>query len=80
VTDAEGVTLADLANVPLFLASGRPVTDKTGLTGRFNVHLEYAPPEDARVNGRLGTRGSTNELSLPPRRASSPMRVEALSL
>jgi len=52
VTDEEGVTLADLAKFSLLLASGRPVNDKTGLTGRFNVHLEYAPPEDARVNGQ----------------------------
>lgn len=49
--DAEGITLDELTNIHLYLAAGRPVADKTGLTGRFNFHLEYAPPEGTRVNG-----------------------------
>jgi uncharacterized protein (TIGR03435 family) len=49
--DAEGVTLDDLATFHLFLAAGRPVANRTGLTGTFNVRMEYAPPEGTRVNG-----------------------------
>jgi len=51
VTDAEGATIADLTTFSLYLAAGRPITDKTGLTGKYNVHLEYAPPEGTRLNG-----------------------------
>jgi uncharacterized protein (TIGR03435 family) len=38
--DSKGVLVAVLAD---FLSSimGRPVVDKTGLTGRFDFHLEY---------------------------------------
>ena len=52
VTDAEGVTIDDLAKVSLYLAAGRPITDRTGLTGKYNVHLEYAAPEGTRLNGQ----------------------------
>jgi len=51
VLDVEGMTLDELADVHLYLAAGRPVTNKTGLTGRFNFHMEYAPPEGTRFNG-----------------------------
>jgi uncharacterized protein (TIGR03435 family) len=26
---------------------GRPLVDKTGLTGTFDIHLEFSPDEDA---------------------------------
>ena len=29
----------------LSLTAGRPVVDKTGLTGRYNIDLEWAPDE-----------------------------------
>jgi uncharacterized protein (TIGR03435 family) len=53
VLDAEGLTLDQLADVHLFLAAQRPVVNKTGLTGRFNFTMEYAPPEGTRINGGL---------------------------
>ena len=44
--EADGLTIADLVRFHLFVAAGRPVNDKTGLTGKFDFHLEYAR-EDA---------------------------------
>ena len=43
VLDAEGLTISDLVRFHLFVAAGRPVNDKTGLTGKFDFHMEYAP-------------------------------------
>jgi len=51
VTDADAITIDELAQFPLFLAAGRPITNRTGITGKYKVHLEYAPPEGTRVNG-----------------------------
>jgi uncharacterized protein (TIGR03435 family) len=42
--DWDGVTMAELAGRMLPSYVDRPVVDKTGLTGRFNVHLEFVPP------------------------------------
>ena len=44
--DAEGKTLAQFGKL-LNLVLGRPVIDKTGLTGRFDIHLEFARDESA---------------------------------
>jgi len=52
VTDAEGVTIDDLVKFSLYLAAGRPIADRTGLTGKYNVHFEYAAPEGTRLNGQ----------------------------
>jgi uncharacterized protein (TIGR03435 family) len=41
---AIGLSLPDLA-ADLSELLGRPVVDKTGLTGRFDVHLEFAPDD-----------------------------------
>jgi len=47
VVDAEGMSLDDFAKI--FLRPlGRPVINKTGITGTFNFHLVYAPDEDTR--------------------------------
>jgi uncharacterized protein (TIGR03435 family) len=51
VTDAEGLTIDDLVKVHLFVPAGRPIANKTGLTGKFNFHFEFAPPEGTRLNG-----------------------------
>lgn len=47
VVEWEGITLDVFANRVLNGMSnglGRRVIDKTGLTGKFNIRLEYAPP------------------------------------
>jgi len=45
----------------------RPVVDKTGLTGRFDLHFEFAPPRPevpVMLNGQMVT--------LPPAEDSGP--------
>ncbi len=42
--DWDGITMAELAGRMLPAYVDRPVVDRTGLTGRFNVHLEFVPP------------------------------------
>jgi len=51
--DAKSMTMADLVIVALFRAVDRPVLDRTGLTGMFSVHLEYAPPSAASANAPM---------------------------
>ena len=43
--DARGITMKDLAGVPLSRNLDRPVQDKTGLAGMFDFHLEFTPDE-----------------------------------
>ena len=46
VVDAQGISISEFS---FFLeGSGRPVIDKTGIPGKFDFHLEYAPDEDQR--------------------------------
>ena len=40
--DAEGASLAEFSKLLTF-ALDRPVLDKTGIDGRFTIHLEFAP-------------------------------------
>jgi bla regulator protein blaR1 len=42
--NAEGITLDDFASV--FLSGARPVVNTTGITGKFDIHLEFAPDGD----------------------------------
>jgi uncharacterized protein (TIGR03435 family) len=42
--DAEGITLDQLSEVYLKFPTGRDVVNRTGLNGRFNIHLKYANP------------------------------------
>jgi uncharacterized protein (TIGR03435 family) len=43
VLDAAGVTIKDLAERALAGRMGRTVVDKTGLTGKFDIHVEWTP-------------------------------------
>lgn len=43
-TDWPAVTMSELAGRLLFAYTDQPVVDKTGLKGRFNVHLEWEDP------------------------------------
>jgi len=46
-----GVTMAELASRSLTAYAGDYVLDQTGLTGRFDIHLEFRRNETLRVNG-----------------------------
>jgi uncharacterized protein (TIGR03435 family) len=53
IVEAQGMTVDEFSK--LFLGRlDRPVINKTGLTGRFDFHLEYAPDETAPGPGRRG--------------------------
>lgn len=42
--DAQGTNLTDFAHLLAF-GFDRPVIDKTGIAGRFDIHLEFTPDE-----------------------------------
>jgi uncharacterized protein (TIGR03435 family) len=56
--EAKGATLSDIAKL-LSLALDRPVIDATGVAGRFNFYLEFAPdettPQLLSLRSRVGT-------------------------
>ncbi|HVW12143.1 MAG TPA: TIGR03435 family protein, partial [Bryobacteraceae bacterium] len=74
VADARGITMTEFAARALGRVD-RPVVDKTGLTGRYDVHLEYAIGGPMRVNG-----GEAPDISLPANPAGASMfsAVESL--
>jgi uncharacterized protein (TIGR03435 family) len=43
VFDGYGITMADFARSIYKDATDRPVVDRTGLTGRFDIHVEFVP-------------------------------------
>jgi uncharacterized protein (TIGR03435 family) len=52
--DAPGTTMEELAGRVLPSTTNRPVVDKTGLTGRYDVHLEFSremPPGRVTLDG-----------------------------
>ena len=51
--DAARLTMPQFAEV-LSRKLGKPVTDKTGVTGAYRVHLKWAPLEDANKPGKGG--------------------------
>jgi uncharacterized protein (TIGR03435 family) len=66
--EAPGTTLDDVARL-LYLIMDRPVTDRTGIAGRFDIYLEFAPQEGtpAVVIG-----GGPPSSALPTRAADEP--------
>jgi len=67
VADGHGMTMAEVA-ARLLTRVDRPVIDKTGLTGRYDIHLEYAITGPMRVNG-----GEAPDVFLPPDPAGASM-------
>jgi bla regulator protein BlaR1 len=57
---ARALSIEDFINLSLSRRVGRPVIDKTGLTGRFDYHLEFEPDEtmpgfhDGKLSGAAG--------------------------
>ncbi len=71
---AQGATLSTLVML-LSQSLGRPVVDKTGLTGNFDFDLEFTPDETQRGMGPGG--GDKGEI-LPPGDPSGPSVFTAL--
>jgi uncharacterized protein (TIGR03435 family) len=57
IQDWYGVSMAELAGRMLPSYVDRPVIDKTGLTGRFDVHLEFAPDNAMSRTGAVRLNG-----------------------
>jgi uncharacterized protein (TIGR03435 family) len=51
IADWYGITMGELASRVLTIQVGRLVVDRTGLTGRFDIHLGFRHSETVRVNG-----------------------------
>jgi uncharacterized protein (TIGR03435 family) len=60
VADWYGVTMEELAGRALSLYVDRPVIDKTGLTGRFDIHLEFLRDRSASVSTYLNGETADN--------------------
>ncbi len=71
---AQGATLSTLVML-LSQSLGRPVIDKTGLTGNYDFDLEFTPDETQRGMGPGG--GDKGEI-LPPGDPSGPSVFTAL--
>ena len=68
VADWYGVSMAELAGRLLSSAADLPVVDQTGLTQRFDVHIEYVP--DRHITGSVTLNGVVTDL---PAAAADPM-------
>jgi uncharacterized protein (TIGR03435 family) len=51
ILEVGGATMEEFAGRILSGQAGRPVVDKTGLTGRYDLHLEYTRDDSVRLNG-----------------------------
>jgi len=63
VMPAKNASMADFVSVLQRAVLDRPVVDKTGLTGRYDFNLEWAPDEST-FNGELPA--SSSDASEPP--------------
>jgi uncharacterized protein (TIGR03435 family) len=77
VADWYGVTMAELAGRMLSSYVEQPVVDQTGLTGRFDVHIEFVP--DYRRSGPVTLNGVvTPDVAAPPADPAGPSIFAAL--
>jgi uncharacterized protein (TIGR03435 family) len=66
VMNAQGVTIEEFSRVFLVFAAGRPIIDRTGLTGKFDIHLEFAPPPvDPARTGLAALQAAAGEPTAP---------------
>jgi uncharacterized protein (TIGR03435 family) len=73
----QGVTMAELAGRMLSSYVEQPVVDQTGLTGRFDVHIEFVP--DYRRSGPVTLNGVvTPDVAAPPADPAGPSIFAAL--
>lgn len=72
--DIEGGTLLDLASL-LGMALDRPVVDKTGITGLFQIHLAFSPDDSTAAEAPGIFQAIQEQLGLKPVPAKGPMDV-----
>jgi uncharacterized protein (TIGR03435 family) len=77
ITDWYAVSMAEYAGRMLSNYMDRPVIDKTGLTGRFDIHLEFAP-ENAMPGTVLLNGVERPDLPTPSNDAMGPSIFNAL--
>lgn len=78
IQDWYGVSMAELAGRMLPSFVDRPVVDKTGLTGRYDIHLEFAP-DNAPGRGAVLLNGVERpDLPAPSTEAMGPSIFTAL--
>jgi uncharacterized protein (TIGR03435 family) len=78
ILDAHGMTMAGLSEGPLSTKLDRPVIDRTGVAGRFDFHLEFAPDQltaDATAPSIFTAVQDQLGLRLVPARGSVPVLV-----
>ena len=61
---AKDATMTDLASVMQRAVVGRPVVDNTGLTGRYDLELDFLP-DDSQFDGALRLTASAGEPAKP---------------
>ncbi len=64
VVDARALTIDEFIKQALSRGVDRPVINQTGITGRFDYHLEFAP-EESTGGGREGAAGAATDLAGP---------------
>jgi len=66
VAEWHGISLAEFASFALPARVGRPVIDRTGLAGRFDIHLEYSRDLPMLGTGASDSPPNAGVPSLPP--------------
>jgi len=77
IADWYGTTMAEFAGRLLSTAVDRPVIDRTGLTGQYDIHLEYVPDRTKFGGMRLNGQPSP-DLPAPPDDSAGPSIFTAL--
>ena len=73
VAEAQGATLDSLMKL-FYLMLDRPVIDRTGIQGRFDIHIEFAKPEGRAVFRPLGE----PDLPRPPVDPADPLAAPSI--
>jgi uncharacterized protein (TIGR03435 family) len=74
VVDAQGVTMEEFSKTTL-ASMDRPVVNQTGIAGRYDFHLEFAPDES--IGGVFGAQGLQRMRNAAPRDAAAPDSIGA---
>lgn len=64
--EVEGVTIDQFLKVWLKQVEGKQIVDRTGLSGKFDIHLEFAMPEEDRQRFAQTTGRSLGEVPTAP--------------